>query len=116
MSDGARPEAGGWNRVHLIVDDLQGEVARLRAAGAQFRNGAAKLLAQLRVKTRKSSGDSWSRTACGRRDAMRDRRRLGQRSLWGWIVEEIEEGRCECGRQLAEQSAPTRSDRRSEPH
>jgi catechol 2,3-dioxygenase-like lactoylglutathione lyase family enzyme len=35
---GARPEAGGWNRVHLIADDLPGEVARLRAAGAQFRN------------------------------------------------------------------------------
>jgi catechol 2,3-dioxygenase-like lactoylglutathione lyase family enzyme len=38
MPDGARPEAGGWNRVHLIVDDLPGEVARLRAAGVQFRN------------------------------------------------------------------------------
>jgi catechol 2,3-dioxygenase-like lactoylglutathione lyase family enzyme len=38
MPDGARPEAGGWNRVHFIVDDLPGEVARLRAAGAQFRN------------------------------------------------------------------------------
>ena len=38
MPDGARPEAGGWNRVHLIVDDLPDEVARLRAAGAQFRN------------------------------------------------------------------------------
>ena len=38
MPDGARPEAGGWNRVHLIVDDLPGEVARLRAAGARFRN------------------------------------------------------------------------------
>jgi hypothetical protein len=38
MPDGARPEAGGWNRVHLIVDDLRGDVARLRAAGAQFRN------------------------------------------------------------------------------
>ena len=38
MPDGARPEAGGWNRVHLIVDDLSSEVARLRAAGAQFRN------------------------------------------------------------------------------
>ena len=38
MPDGARPEAGGWNRIHLIVDDLPGEVARLRAAGAQFRN------------------------------------------------------------------------------
>src|SRR5690242_11667210 len=38
MPDGARPEAGGWNRVHLIVDDLPGEVARLSASGAQFRN------------------------------------------------------------------------------
>jgi catechol 2,3-dioxygenase-like lactoylglutathione lyase family enzyme len=38
MPDGARPEAGGWNRVHLIVDDLPGEVARLRAAGVKFRN------------------------------------------------------------------------------
>jgi catechol 2,3-dioxygenase-like lactoylglutathione lyase family enzyme len=38
MPDGARPEAGGWNRVHLIVDDLPSEVARLRAAGVQFRN------------------------------------------------------------------------------
>jgi catechol 2,3-dioxygenase-like lactoylglutathione lyase family enzyme len=38
MPNGARPEAGGWNRVHLIVDDLPAEVARLRAAGVQFRN------------------------------------------------------------------------------
>ncbi len=38
MADGARPEAGGWNRIHLIVDDLAAEVARLRAAGAAFRN------------------------------------------------------------------------------
>ncbi len=38
MADGARPEAGGWNRIHLIVDDLVAEVARLRAAGAAFRN------------------------------------------------------------------------------
>jgi catechol 2,3-dioxygenase-like lactoylglutathione lyase family enzyme len=38
MPDGACPEPGGWNRVHLIVNDLPGEVARLRAAGAQFRN------------------------------------------------------------------------------
>jgi len=38
MPDGARPEAGGWNRIHLIVDDLAEEVARLRTAGVQFRN------------------------------------------------------------------------------
>src|SRR5262245_4753303 len=33
MPDGARPGPGGWNRIHLIVDDLAAEVARLRAAG-----------------------------------------------------------------------------------
>jgi catechol 2,3-dioxygenase-like lactoylglutathione lyase family enzyme len=38
MPDGARPGPGGWNRIHLIVDDLESEVARLRAAGAPFRN------------------------------------------------------------------------------
>jgi catechol 2,3-dioxygenase-like lactoylglutathione lyase family enzyme len=38
MADGARPGPGGWNRIHLIVDDLPAEVARLRAAGVQFRN------------------------------------------------------------------------------
>jgi catechol 2,3-dioxygenase-like lactoylglutathione lyase family enzyme len=38
MADGDRPQPGGWNRIHLIVDDLAAEVARLRAAGVQFRN------------------------------------------------------------------------------
>jgi catechol 2,3-dioxygenase-like lactoylglutathione lyase family enzyme len=38
MADGAKPEPGGWNRIHFIVDDLEAEVARLRAAGAAFRN------------------------------------------------------------------------------
>ena len=38
MPDGERPGPGGWNRLHLIVDDLAGEVDRLRAAGVPFRN------------------------------------------------------------------------------
>ena len=38
MSDGERPKAGGWNRIHLIVADLHAEVARLRAAGVRLRN------------------------------------------------------------------------------
>jgi len=38
MPDGARPGPGGWNRIHLIVDDIEAEVARLRDAGALFRN------------------------------------------------------------------------------
>jgi catechol 2,3-dioxygenase-like lactoylglutathione lyase family enzyme len=38
MPDGRRPQPGGWNRIHLVVDDLAAEVARLRAAGVPFRN------------------------------------------------------------------------------
>ncbi|HEU5306404.1 MAG TPA: VOC family protein [Acidimicrobiia bacterium] len=38
MADGEQPAPGGWNRIHFIVDDLEGEVARLEAAGASFRN------------------------------------------------------------------------------
>jgi catechol 2,3-dioxygenase-like lactoylglutathione lyase family enzyme len=51
MSDGEQPRAGGWNRIHLVVDDLDAEVARLTAAGVRFRNeivrgpGGAQVLA-----------------------------------------------------------------------
>jgi catechol 2,3-dioxygenase-like lactoylglutathione lyase family enzyme len=38
MPDGRQPQAGGWNRIHLIVDDIDGEVERLREAGVAFRN------------------------------------------------------------------------------
>jgi catechol 2,3-dioxygenase-like lactoylglutathione lyase family enzyme len=38
MPDGRVPEPGGWNRIQLEVDDLEGEVAGLRDAGARFRN------------------------------------------------------------------------------
>ncbi len=38
MPDGRMPAPGGWNRIHFIVEDLATEVARLRAAGVQFRN------------------------------------------------------------------------------
>src|SRR5262245_60201926 len=38
MPDGATPTPGGWNRIQLVVDDIDTEVARLRDAGARFRN------------------------------------------------------------------------------
>src|SRR5262245_31783213 len=38
MPDGRQPGPGGWNRIHLHVDDIDAEVARLRAAGVRFRN------------------------------------------------------------------------------
>jgi catechol 2,3-dioxygenase-like lactoylglutathione lyase family enzyme len=51
MTDGERPGPGGWNRIHLIVDDLDREVARLTEEGVPFRNevvtgpGGAQVLA-----------------------------------------------------------------------
>lgn len=38
MPDGEKPVPGGWNRIHLIVEDIEAEVARLKAAGAPFRS------------------------------------------------------------------------------
>jgi catechol 2,3-dioxygenase-like lactoylglutathione lyase family enzyme len=38
MPDGTKPGPGGWNRIHLLVDDIGAEVGRLRAAGLTFRN------------------------------------------------------------------------------
>jgi catechol 2,3-dioxygenase-like lactoylglutathione lyase family enzyme len=51
MADGERPGPGGWNRIHLIVEDLEAEVARLTDDGVPFRNdivtgpGGAQVLA-----------------------------------------------------------------------
>ena len=38
MSDGEQPRPGGWNRIHLIVDDLEAEIDRLESEGVKFRN------------------------------------------------------------------------------
>lgn len=38
MSDGTRPQAGGWNRIHLITDEFDSEIARLKSEGVSFRN------------------------------------------------------------------------------
>jgi catechol 2,3-dioxygenase-like lactoylglutathione lyase family enzyme len=38
MPDGSVPAPGGWNRIQIEVDDLDATLARLREAGAHFRN------------------------------------------------------------------------------
>ena len=38
MPDGQVPTPGGWNRIHLIVDDIAAAVDRLRSEGVKFRN------------------------------------------------------------------------------
>ena len=38
MPDGAQPAPGGWNRIQLVVDDIEAEAERLRDEGLVFRN------------------------------------------------------------------------------
>lgn len=42
MPDGTKPGPGGWNRIHLIVDDIEAEHARLREQGVRFRSDIVK--------------------------------------------------------------------------
>ena len=52
MPDGRQPEPGGWTRFQVVVDDIEAEVARLRAEGVPFRNailsgpGGSQILAE----------------------------------------------------------------------
>lgn len=34
LPDGRRPEPGGWNRIQIVVEDFDAELARLRERGA----------------------------------------------------------------------------------
>jgi catechol 2,3-dioxygenase-like lactoylglutathione lyase family enzyme len=39
MPSGERQKPGGWNRIHLIVEDLDRATAELKSAGCRFRSG-----------------------------------------------------------------------------
>lgn len=38
LPDGSQPVAGGWNRLHFVVDDIAERVEHLRAAGVHLRS------------------------------------------------------------------------------
>ncbi len=38
MPDGRHPAPGGWNRILLMVNDIESESIRLRTSGLNFRN------------------------------------------------------------------------------
>lgn len=38
MPSGEQQKPGGWNRIHLVVDDLDAELAKLKSTSARFRN------------------------------------------------------------------------------
>jgi catechol 2,3-dioxygenase-like lactoylglutathione lyase family enzyme len=42
MPDGGQPAPGGWNRIQLIVTDLEAEVDNLKKRNARFRNSIVK--------------------------------------------------------------------------
>ena len=38
MPSGEQQKPGGWNRIHLIVEELDGTIAALKSAGCRFRS------------------------------------------------------------------------------
>ncbi len=38
MPSGEQQKPGGWNRIHLIVEELDGMIAALKSAGCRFRS------------------------------------------------------------------------------
>ena len=38
MPDGVKPAPGGWARIVITVDDLEGLIVRMRGEGVRFRN------------------------------------------------------------------------------
>ncbi len=38
MPSGEEQKPGGWNRIHLLVEDLDGAIATLKTAGCRFRS------------------------------------------------------------------------------
>jgi catechol 2,3-dioxygenase-like lactoylglutathione lyase family enzyme len=42
MPDGEKPKPGGWNRIEIVVSNLEAEVHDLRGRGLKFRNEIVK--------------------------------------------------------------------------
>ena len=57
MHEGERQKPGGWNRIHLAVDDLDGMSARLHSAGCSFRGEAVQGVAGKQVLLEDPSGN-----------------------------------------------------------
>ncbi len=84
MPDGRTPKPGGWNRIHLIVEDLAGEIERPQAAGLTFRNdivsgrAASRSCSTIPPATRSSSSSPPAPSPCPARPR-RSRRLFGGR-------------------------------------
>jgi catechol 2,3-dioxygenase-like lactoylglutathione lyase family enzyme len=57
MPSGEAQTPGGWNRIHLVVDDLDGTVARLKAEGCRFRGEIVQGVGGKQILLEDSSGN-----------------------------------------------------------
>lgn len=57
MPDGRQPIPAGWNRILLVVSDIESEVERLRKAGLSFRNEILKGVAGSQILLDDPSGN-----------------------------------------------------------
>ena len=57
LASGERQEPGGWNRIHLTVDDLDRTVTVLKAAGCSFRSEAIQGVAGKQILLQDPSGN-----------------------------------------------------------
>jgi catechol 2,3-dioxygenase-like lactoylglutathione lyase family enzyme len=79
MPDGAKPGPGGWNRIHLLVDDIEAEVARLRDAGARFRSDVVEGPGGKQSRTPPATSSSSSNPQRAEREETRCRHRQDRR-------------------------------------
>jgi catechol 2,3-dioxygenase-like lactoylglutathione lyase family enzyme len=57
MHEGARQQPGGWNRIHLTVEDLDALIARLQSAACTFRGGTVQGVAGKQILLEDPSGN-----------------------------------------------------------
>lgn len=57
MPSGEQQKPGGWNRIHLIVEDLDSKIASLRASGCHFRNNVIQGAGGKQILLEDSSGN-----------------------------------------------------------
>jgi predicted enzyme related to lactoylglutathione lyase len=57
MHEGERQQPGGWNRIHLTVQDLDGMISRLCSAGCAFRGEAVQGVAGKQILLEDPSGN-----------------------------------------------------------
>lgn len=57
MPSGEQQKPGGWNRIHLIVEDLDSKIASLRASGCHFRSNVIQGVGGKQILLEDSSGN-----------------------------------------------------------